>query len=234
MISTRIAVASARMTQWMRLVLAVLSLFVVVGVAAAQDPEPDPESEPEPAAATPFPAQEQEIQPAPGVAPKPISAALLLGYGTDLGGDFNPWGFGIGLRGGYNIGRIYVGGRFTYHFGTSADLLTAGLSTIEVTYSLWDLDAEGGYDFPVGEKLTFRPSLLLGILHITASSDAPVFGGEAAVSSSNTKLVVSPGASLFYDITRDIFLGGDARLPWVVGGGSIFGLVIYVTGGLHF
>src|SRR4051794_25920697 len=32
---------------------------------------------------------------------KPINLGLLVGFGTDLGEDFNPWGFGIGVRGGY-------------------------------------------------------------------------------------------------------------------------------------
>lgn len=214
------------------------SAFAVGSIAAAQEPEPEPApavATGEPAASTPaIPTTSRPAGPAPAVAAKPISAALFIGFGTDLGKDFNPWGFGFGVRGGYNIGRIYVGGRFAYHFGSSAEFISPGLSTVEVNYSLWDLSAEGGYDFPFSEKLTVRPSLLLGVLRLDASSDSAVFGADVAVSAGSTKLQIAPGATLFYDINDDIFLGGDARIPWVVGGGSIFGFVLYATGGLHF
>jgi hypothetical protein len=180
-------------------------------------------------AAAPVCAQES----APTLA-KPFSAGLLLGFGTDLGKDFNPWGLGIGVRGGYNLDRLYLGGRFVYHLGSSAEQLSAGLNTIEVDFNLWELSAEVGYDFPVADKLTFRPSLDVGIVSLMSSTDAAVFGASASASASDVKLVLAPGASLFYDINPDIFIGGDLRLPLVVGGGSIFGFVIYANGGLHF
>jgi hypothetical protein len=209
--------------------------LALVPVAAAQDPEPAPAAAAaEPAAATPaIPTTSRPAGPARAVAAKPISAALLIGFGTDLGKDFNPWGFGFGLRGGYNIGRIYVGGHFAYHFGSSAEFISPGLSIVEVDYNLWDLSAEAGYDFPFSDKLTVRPSLLLGVSRLGASSDSVVFGGDVAVSAGSTKLQIAPGATILYDINEDIFLGGDARIPWVVGGGSIFGFVLYATAGLH-
>jgi hypothetical protein len=83
------------------------------------------------------------------------------------------------------------------------------------------------------DKLTLRPSLLLGIVSLIVSSDGPVFGGEAA-DASDTKLLIAPGASLLYDITEQWFVGGDIRLPLLIGGGSLVGLVFYVNGGLHF
>lgn len=165
---------------------------------------------------------------------KPISAGLLIGFGTDLGEDFNPWGLGVGLRGGYNLERWYFGGRFIYQFGTTVEQVSAGLNTVEVDFNLWELSAEAGYDFPLQEKLTLRPSLLLGIVSVIRSTDAAVFGGSRSASASDVKLLISPGASLFYDITPEVFIGGDVRLPFVAGGGSIFGFVIYANGGLHF
>jgi len=165
---------------------------------------------------------------------KPISAGLLIGFGTDLGEDFNPWGLGIGVRGGYSLERWYFGGRFIYQFGTTAEQVSAGLNTVEIDFNLWELSAEAGYDFPLEEKLTLRPSLLLGIVSLISSTDAAVFGGSGSASASDVKLLISPGASLLYDITPDVFIGGDVRLPFVAGGGSIFGFVIYANGGLHF
>jgi hypothetical protein len=165
---------------------------------------------------------------------KPISLGLLVGFGTDLGEDFNPWGFGIGVRGGYNLGRLYLGGRFVYHLGSSEDVVSAGLNTIEVSFHLWELSAEAGYDFLLQDKLTLRPSVLLGIVSLIQSTDAAVFGASASASGSDVKLLISPGLSLLYDINPDVFIGGDLRLPFVAGGGTIFGFVIYANGGLHF
>lgn len=164
---------------------------------------------------------------------KPFSAGLLLDFGTDLGEDANPWGFGFGVRGGYSLDRMYFGIRFLYQLGSSIDVVSSGLNTIEITYNLWEFSAEGGYDFPLQPKLTLRPSLLLGVVNLISGSDDVVFGGES-VSNSDLKLLISPGASIFYDITPEIFIGGDLRLPLVIGGGSMIGLVIYANAGIRF
>jgi hypothetical protein len=71
------------------------------------------------------------------------------------------------------------------------------------------------------------------VVNLISSSDDIIIGGET-VSGSDAKLLISPGASLFYDVTSEIFVGADLRLPLVVGGGSIVGLVFYANGGLHF
>ncbi len=178
-------------------------------------------------------AQESDPVASPKGPAKPFSAGLLLDFGTDLGEDFNPWGFGFGVRGGYSLDRIYLGIRFVYQLGSSNDVATSGLNIIEITYNLWEFSAEGGYDFPLQDKLTLRPSVLLGVANIISSSDDVVFGGEA-VSGSDANLLISPGASIFYDVTPEIFIGGDLRLPLVIGGGSTLGLVIYANGGIHF
>lgn len=178
-------------------------------------------------------AQESETVATERVAAKPFSAGLLLDFGTDLGEDANPWGFGFGVRGGYSLDRMYLGVRFLYQLGTSVDVVSSGLNTIEISYNSWELSAEGGYDFLLQPKLTLRPSLLLGVVTLISGSDDVVFGGETA-SGSDPKLLISPGASILYDITPDIFAGGDLRLPLVIGGGSILGLVIYANGGIRF
>jgi hypothetical protein len=71
------------------------------------------------------------------------SVGLLLGYGIGFD-EVNVWGFGLGVRGGYNLNQIYLGGRFVYNFGESTDVLLA-----ESTFNMWELGIEGGYDFLV-------------------------------------------------------------------------------------
>jgi len=172
-------------------------------------------------------------EPASGGVAKPISAGLLLGAGVALGEDYNPWGFGIGARAGYNYGPIFVGGRFVFHLGTTASATSAGFNTIEIDYNLWELGVEAGYDLPLIERAIIRPGLLLGIANLIQSSEAILFGGTAA-SGSEVKLLIAPGASALYDLTPDVYLGLDVRPQIVIGGGAIVGLALYANGGLRF
>lgn len=165
---------------------------------------------------------------------RPISAALLLGVGFALGEDFNPWGFGFGLRGGYNLGAIYLGGRFVYHVGTSEEIQSSGLSLADVSFSLWELAAEAGYDFRVAERVLVRPSVVLGVANLITSSDAPVFGESISRSGTDAKMLLSLGATVLYDIDDMWFAGGELRLPIAVGGESVIGLAFYATGGARF
>ena len=192
------------------------------------------------AAAAPLHAQDA-VEPEPIAEPgddpfappaKPISAALLLGFGTTIGEDANFYGVGIGVRGGYNLGRLYLGGRFVYHLGGSDEVVTGGFNTLEVDYNVWLLGAEAGYDFLVADRFTVRPGVILGIANFSASSDGAVFG--AGLSESDTKLLFSLVGSGFYDITPDIFLGGELQFPIALGGESVVGLIINATGGMRF
>ena len=165
----------------------------------------------------------------PAAPDKPISAGLFLGFGTDLGEDFNPWGFGFGVRGGYNLNQIYLGARFLYHLGSSY-----GSGLTEFSTNLWELSLEGGYDLLVADRLTVRPSLGLGIINFITSTDNDALGITGSPSSSDAKLLLAPGVTLLYDVTPDIFVGGELRLPLALGGGSVVGLNIYATGGMRF
>lgn len=173
---------------------------------------------------------ESEVEAAADGSTKLISAALLLGFGTDLGEEFNPFGLGLGARGGYNLDRLYVGGVFVFHLGGSTEVTTDDFRPTEFDYSMWLLGAEAGYEFPVIERLIVRPSAILAISHFSLSSDNPLFGQSA----SEAKLLFSLGATALYDITPDIFAGGELRFPIALGSEGVIGFVIYATGGMRF
>lgn len=160
---------------------------------------------------------------------KKISVGLLLGYGIAFD-DFNPWGVGIGVRGGYNLNQIYLGARFVYNLGSSEDLETPGFTVAEYSYSLWDLGLEGGYDIPVAEKLTLRPEVGLGLAGLSVESDY-LLGGTGG---SSTEVYVALGATGLYDIQPNIFIGLDARFQFVFAEDVLTALTFLINGGLRF
>ncbi len=150
---------------------------------------------------------------------KKISAGLLLGYGfsTDSGSG-NPWGLGFGVRGGYNLDKIFLGGRFVYYLG-------------EKSVNIWELGLEGGYDVAVADKLTVRPGIGLGLANISTPSvtilGTTVGGGE-------TDAYIALGGSLLYDVAPDIFVGVDLRYQHIFVTGGANALTLLATGGMRF
>jgi hypothetical protein len=108
------------------------------------------------------------------------SARGLYGVPTaDL--ELNPYGLGVGLRGGVTLpASLYLGASFDYFFGESATILG-----IETSASRLQLMAHLGYDLGLG-PFTLRPSLGLGMSDISVE--------VAGLEESESDFVASPGA----------------------------------------
>jgi hypothetical protein len=161
---------------------------------------------------------------------KPISVSLLLGYGISLEKGGNPWGFGFGLRGGYNIDKIYLGARFVYYLGESQTVTIPGFGTASSTVNIWELGIEGGYDVAASDKFVVRPLLGLGLASIGVSSSS--LGGSGSASTS--KFFLAPGVAALYDVTDNIFLGLDARFIIITSSPVTKGLTFLANGGMRF
>jgi hypothetical protein len=149
------------------------------------------------------------------------SVAALLGYGFDFNGDddLNPFGLGVGVRGGYTLDSgVYLGGQFVFFGGDSATVLA-----VKRTANIVTLGLEAGYDFWV-DPVIVRPSLGMGVAFTNES-----VGG---VDSDYSSVYFAPGATVIYPIGQ-FFVGGDARL-WLVTGDTRTGLSILATGGITF
>ena len=215
--------------------LSVLWLSVISASVSAQDSLMDPEAgdvageevapsnEPEADAS----AAPQEEAPAADDGKKAISVALLLGYGVSLEDGGNPWGFGFGARGGYNLDQVYLGARFVFYLGESVTVpnLLGGAAS-ETSVNIWELGVEVGYDVDLSKGLTLRPELGLGIANSSTS-----FNG---FSTSSTDLFLAPGASLLFDVAEDIFLGVDVRFQFILASATIKGIPLLATGGMRF
>lgn len=132
--------------------------------------------------------------------------ALQLGlgfrYGKELNdGDLNPWGTGIGLEVGYTLPvlPIYLGGNAEYFFGGTLESPVGNLATSKLDANIWQLSAEGGYDFGIGDHLVLRPKLGLGIAHLSSEQ---CLTGVPCVSDSDTKPLIAPGAKLILMFSR--------------------------------
>jgi hypothetical protein len=153
---------------------------------------------------------------------KAFLVAPLMGFGS------NHFGFGLGARAGYTLPQnVYVGGTFMYHLGSSYGY--GGLGGVDVSTHVLYPAGEVGYDFHVG-PVTIRPYAGVGIAFLTASS---TIAGQSA-SSTDSSLLIYPGATAHWNIPRsDFFVGGDTRIAVLTRGGDpSFGL--YATAGLKF
>jgi hypothetical protein len=193
------------------------------GGEQAGDEERPPGEEEETTEETDAPAEAEPVEESGH--PAPISIGVLIGYGISLeDGPANPWGVGFGLRGGYNISDFYVGVRFSYHLGETAEIPTADVfgvgGTEEVTVNLWDLGAEAGYDIHAGTVI-IRPELGIG------------FAGSSYGSSSELNPYLAPGAALLVDL-GGFFVGLDARFQAVLSDPSTNAIGIFGTLGMRF
>jgi hypothetical protein len=155
--------------------------------------------------------------------PKPISVAPVLGYATT---NLN---LGVGVRGGYTLSnRVYIGGTFVFHLGSS-DESESPAGKLESSARFLYTGAEGGYDIPVG-PVVIRPYGGLGMLVALVSLSA---GGESK-SDSSTSFALWPGCTVTYAIPRSSFyVGGDTKVVIATKGGDpSFGM--FATGGMRF
>jgi hypothetical protein len=198
-----------------------VALIGVASSALAQDADPELGEGGEVTAAPEASGDDGSAAPATGPA-KPISVALLLGYGISLESGGNLWGLGFGLRGGYNLDKIYLGARFVYYLGESQSTPLG-----DVSVNVWELGIEAGYDLAAGPA-TIRPELGLGLANATAS-----FPG-ATGSTSDGNFFIAPGASALFDVSDNMFVGADARFELVFANKTAKAIVLLATFGLRF
>jgi hypothetical protein len=131
-------------------------------------------------------------------------------YGVGLNdGDFNPWGLGFGFEAGYTLPvlHVYVGGNAEYFFGT-----TKQAADLKVDGNIWQITAEGGYDFGFGHHVVIRPKLGLGYANVIGQT---CLGGAPCTKSNNSQAVAAPGAKFIF-VAEHFELTFDARYDVVL------------------
>ena len=212
-------------TRSLQLLLA-LALALSAGNVFAQEVGGAPPAEP---GATGGAQASSEVSANSPASAKPISLGILLGYGIDFDkGNSNPYGVGLGLRGGYTLNMgLYVGGQFIYFIGDSEE---AG--GMKASINVMTLGVEVGYDLKVAPVL-IRPSLGLGLAFASASVSGSVSGFSVGdQSNTETYFYVAPGASVIYPINM-FFVGADLRLIFMTSDPLSKALTIMLTGGIN-
>jgi hypothetical protein len=160
-----------------------------------------------------------ESEPAPDR--EGASAGVLLGWGFE-----SAYKFGLGARGGYTLAqKIYVGGAFVYHFGSSE---TA--ANVTVGAHLFYLGAEGGYDLVIASvpQLLIRPYLGLGFESFSFStSGSPLVSVGQSTGSSGFALW--PAVTALYSFTSSISGGLDAKVVIPAFSNSDAAFALYLT-----
>lgn len=131
-----------------------------------------------------------------------LQLGLGLRYGVEMNeGDFNPWGIGLGVNGGYTLpNAVYVGGLFEYFFGDSRDV--AG---IKFKGNLWQVMAEGGYDIGLTPLFVLRPKIGAGIASTSVSAgDTDDSSSDFALAPGVTAMLFLPGFGLSLDVRYDM------------------------------
>jgi hypothetical protein len=133
-----------------------------------------------------------------------IQLGLGFRYGIEMNeDDFNPWGAGLGIDGGYTLPAlpIYVGGTFEYFFGDSKGDDDNGFKA-----NAWHLMAEGGYDIGLGDSFVLRPKLGAGL----GTLRTELCSAGNCGSDSQTKLALAPGVKAILLLPK-FRLSVDAR-----------------------
>jgi hypothetical protein len=128
-----------------------------------------------------------------------------LRYGSD---NLN---LGFGVRGGGTLAQgFYIGGLFDYFLGSTQTENLFG-TTLTAKASLWDLGAEGGFDFGVNAKVVLRPFVGLGIAHAQGSVCMDAVGGPVCSNASNDSAFFELGGLVNY-VSDTFIAGGDVRV----------------------
>jgi len=136
-----------------------------------------------------------------------LNAGAQLQYGIDMEDtETTPYGLGFGLVGGYTLDmNVYIGGRFEYFFGSSDEVAGA-----DVSFSLWQLQVEGGYDLGIISALVVRPQLGLGMAGYSGEVCIDDLAGQSCSDPSETAFALTPGVSALYDV-KPVFLSLTLR-----------------------
>jgi hypothetical protein len=154
-----------------------------------------------------------------------------LGYGLWAGediGDYNPYGIGFAVHGGYTLPMgVFIGGNFDYFLGDSEG---------DSSWNVYQFMVEGGYDIGLGPTAVIRPQLGLGYTtyHAESCYDFSAIGGpEGCEDASSSDPSVAPGVRFLMDF-GSVYGHASARYNHPFSDGNGDGFLLGVGAGMTF
>jgi hypothetical protein len=130
---------------------------------------------------------------------------------------------GLGFRGGYTLPMgVYIGGTFDYFFGEHDDWVYND-QRWEYGFTVWDLTAEGGYDFALMSNLMIRPFAGLSIVHVEIDQCGDTRGFYGCWEGDDTDVGLTLGG-LLHVAVGPLLVGPEVRL-------LIFDDAVFMLGG---
>jgi len=125
---------------------------------------------------------------------------------------------GIGAKFQYNVtDPIRLDGSFTFFFPKKWDFLGASISA-----TMWNLDFNGHYLFPVSDQFNVYPLAGLAFVGIGAKSKGTIMGEKINSSASKTYVGVNLGGGVDFKLSDDLYLNGELKLQVMDGGSDLF------------
>jgi hypothetical protein len=159
-------------------------------------------------------AEREPVPDPPADETRPIRIGVVGGYGVIVDDaateGINPFGVGFGIRGGYAIGRLYLGTRFLFFLGqTRSQADDTERSADEFLVGL-----EGGYTALRLGPLAVRPELGLGMA-FSSSEAASIEPTPEPVDTSSDDPYVDVGIVIELSVSRELFFDVQARAVYV-------------------
>jgi hypothetical protein len=153
------------------------------------------------------------------------AAALSWSHGQMNGGaryGSDNLNLGLGARGGYTLPNgFYIGGMFDYFIGETQTVSSGGTS-VSASAHMWDVGAEGGFDFSLTDAVMIRPFIGLGIAEASGQVCMDQVGGPMCINASNSDSFIEVGGLINY-LTGSLMFGGDVRLLAASGSSLVIG-----------
>jgi hypothetical protein len=157
-----------------------------------------------------------------------VSAGALAGYALKPSAlpasDVNPYGVGLGVRGGVTVLGLYGGATFLYYLGQSTSFDVGGeKKSNAMAYGL-----EAGYELGLG-PVALRPYVGVGFMNIHFA----VTGTD--IDDRKSRLYVAPGVTGLFTL-MGWFVGADLRYTLVTNSGEngLHSPAAFLTGGKTF
>ena len=149
--------------------------------------------------------------------------------------DVNPFGFGLGARGGVTLGPgVYIGADFDYFFGEEQSVNVLGIVGGSGRVNVYHLLAEVGYDAWIYREGVLRPKLGLGIGFEHGSGSGGALGFNVSTSDTTNGFDLAPALQFLHFFGAGFITAQIGYETMIVDGPNPSAIILSLGGGAGF